>query len=111
MSRDITKLKDLPLDAGLKTASVDYDNEKQVSQVFKEHAVDVVVSTLTTDITIIKETQVRVGRAAKEAGVQLFLPEEFGFFPDGHPEDSMWGAKSLAACKFLSECLSIFYRD
>nr|ADX07327.1 putative endo-1,4-beta-xylanase precursor [Flammulina velutipes] len=99
VSRDITKLKDLPLDAGLKTASVDYDNEKQVSQVFKEHAVDVVVSTLTTDITIIKETQVRIGRAAKEAGVQLFLPEEFGFFPDGHPEDSMWGAKSLAASR------------
>ena len=82
LSRDASKLKDVP--SAVKTASVDYTNEAQVALVLKEHAVDVVVISLangsetTNGSEILTVVQVCIARAAKEAGVKLFLPNEFG---------------------------------
>ena len=90
---------------------MDYNDEKQVAHVLKKHAVDVVVVTLAGSNAIIKETQVHVGRAAKEAGVKLFIPEEFGLFTDGHPEDSIFGAKSFAACMFPNSLLLLAWTN
>lgn len=97
LSRDASKLKDVP--ATVKTASVDYTNEAQVVNVLKENVVDVVAVTLgggTDTENVIAVVQVAIARAAKAAGVKLFVPAEFGLNAEGHAPGSLFGAKSAA---------------
>lgn len=100
LSRDASKLKDVP--SAVKTASVDYTNEAQVALVLKEHAVDVVIISLangsetTNGSKILTVVQVGISRAAKEAGVKLFLPNEFGPETEGYGPGSVFGDQNEA---------------
>ncbi|KAF9022197.1 NAD(P)-binding protein [Hymenopellis radicata] len=93
-SRDPSKLSAVPRNA--KLASVDYNDETKLAALLKENSVDVVVSTLTTAVTT-TDVQVAVARAAKEAGVKLFLPSEFGLPTAGHTGNTLFAAKNAIA--------------
>ncbi|KAF9022192.1 NAD(P)-binding protein [Hymenopellis radicata] len=93
-SRDPSKLSAVPPNA--KLASVDYNDETKLAALLKENSVDVVVSTLTTAV-VVTDVQVAVARAAKEAGVKLFLPSEFGSPTVGHKENAYFAAQNAIA--------------
>ncbi|KIY68327.1 NAD(P)-binding protein, partial [Cylindrobasidium torrendii FP15055 ss-10] len=98
-SRDTSKLADIP--APVKLETVDYDDEKGILPLFKKHAVDVVICVLAGDFKVLTQTQVGLARAAKEAGVKLFVPNEFGTNTDDHPTGTLLGAKNDAAKAFV----------
>ncbi|KAF5355329.1 hypothetical protein D9758_006053 [Tetrapyrgos nigripes] len=66
-----SKPSNLPADAEL--VSVDYDDHTALVNVFTKYSTDVVVSTPANF-----DTQKNAALAAKEAGVKLFVPSEFG---------------------------------
>ncbi|KIJ60112.1 hypothetical protein HYDPIDRAFT_183740 [Hydnomerulius pinastri MD-312] len=72
-----------PLLAGAKVAAVDYADVKAVAAVFREHKVEVVVSGLAYGAL---PAQTPLADAAKEAGVKLFVPSEFGMPTEGGKE-------------------------
>lgn len=55
--------------------SVDYSDVAALAATFEEHKIDVVISTVGMQAL---SQQTSIGDAAKQAGVQLFLPSEFG---------------------------------
>ncbi|KAJ6450798.1 hypothetical protein C8R45DRAFT_1057183 [Mycena sanguinolenta] len=61
--------------AGVKIAQVDYTEASAVASVFKEHNVDVVISTVATEALDVQKVLVD---AAHLAAVKLFVPSEFG---------------------------------
>ncbi|KAF7306430.1 NmrA domain-containing protein [Mycena indigotica] len=69
------------LPAGAKSALVDIANAAAVAAVLKDHKVDVVISTLGMQAIA---AQTPLIEAAKEAGIKLFVPSEFGFPTEGH---------------------------
>jgi len=66
--------KDLP--AGVKVVAIDYTDVPTLAALFTEHATEVVISTVGAKVLNIQE---RLGDAAKQGGVKLFVPSEFGF--------------------------------
>ncbi|KAF9022215.1 NAD(P)-binding protein [Hymenopellis radicata] len=95
LSRDASKLSGVPSTA--RAFSVDYADEVKLGGLFKEHSVDIVVSTLTP--SAVSDVQVAVARAAKKAGVKLFVPSEYGISTEGHTGDSLFGAKNASAAQ------------
>ncbi|KIY68276.1 NAD(P)-binding protein [Cylindrobasidium torrendii FP15055 ss-10] len=80
LSRDPSKL-DLP--AGVASAATTYDDEATLAKIFKDHNVDIIVSTLSE----FGETQLVAARAGKAAGtVKLFVPSEFGTVTNGNKQ-------------------------
>ncbi|KAF7304359.1 BHLH domain-containing protein [Mycena chlorophos] len=69
------------LPAGVKAAAVDTADVAAVAAVLKEHKVEVIVSAVGSPAVPAQEPLVK---AAKEAGVKLFVPSEFGFPTEGH---------------------------
>ncbi|KZP04207.1 NAD(P)-binding protein [Athelia psychrophila] len=65
--------KDLP--AGAKVVAIDYTDVSALAALFKEHATEVVISTVSFQAL---GHQHGLGDAAKQAGVKLFVPSEFG---------------------------------
>ncbi len=96
-SRNPTKLSAVPPNA--KLASVDYADETKLAALLKENSVDVVVSTLTTAAAL-TDVQVAVARAAKEAGVKLFLPSEFGSPTAGHTGNNFLSTKNAISGRY-----------
>ncbi|KZP32595.1 NAD(P)-binding protein [Athelia psychrophila] len=68
-----TSAKDLPAD--IKVVSVSLTDVPALAATFKEHNIEVVVSTGHNDALL---QQHLLGDAAKQAGVKLFVPAEFG---------------------------------
>lgn len=66
-------MKDLPAD--IKVVSVSLTDVSALAAALKEHGVEVVVSTVGGDALA---QQQLLGDAAKQAGVKLFVPSEFG---------------------------------
>jgi len=64
------------LPAGVKVVSVDYTDITGLVATFKEHQTDVVISPVGHPAL---KDQTQLADAAKEAGVKLFLPSEFGY--------------------------------
>ena len=60
---------------------VDYSNEGSIQHALT--GVDVVISTIPGTVV---DIQVKIAAAAKNAGVKLFVPSEFGGIPDGETE-------------------------
>ncbi|CAK5266034.1 unnamed protein product [Mycena citricolor] len=60
-----------------------YDDIPAVTAVLKAHNVDVIVSTLTSTAISV---QLPLVDAAKQAGIKLFVPSEFGSSTEGHTE-------------------------
>lgn len=71
----LTRSSDKALPQGAKLAKVDYDDVQLVTRTLREHGVQVVISTLNPQGLA---SQNKVADAAKEAGVKLFAPSEFG---------------------------------
>ncbi|KAH8817795.1 NAD(P)-binding protein, partial [Flagelloscypha sp. PMI_526] len=75
-------------------AVVDYGNVDQVREVLKQHAIEVIISTIGFGGVA---TQVKVAEAAVSAGtVKLFLPSEFGIPTEGRKDPGL-GLKSNIA--------------
>lgn len=67
--------KKAQLPEGVKIATVDYDDVQLIAKVLRDHSTEVVISTLGTQGVT---AQSKIAEAAKEAGVKLFVPSEFG---------------------------------
>ncbi|KZP31707.1 NAD(P)-binding protein [Athelia psychrophila] len=66
--------KDLP--AGVKVVAIDYADVSTLAALFKEHATEVVISTVGAEV--LGGLQQGLGDAAKQGGVKLFVASEFG---------------------------------
>lgn len=62
--------------SGVKVVTIDLTDVKALALAFKDNKTEVVVSTVAHAAL---PDQYLLGDAAKEAGVQLFLPSEFGY--------------------------------
>ncbi|KDQ14394.1 hypothetical protein BOTBODRAFT_174875 [Botryobasidium botryosum FD-172 SS1] len=86
------------LPAGAKSAVVDLKSASALAAAFREHKVEVVVSTVGHPGL---PTQPVIADGAKAAGVKLFVPSEFGVPTDGYTEGDL-GVKSKFA-SYLAE--------
>ncbi|KAL1729905.1 hypothetical protein EV714DRAFT_237139 [Schizophyllum commune] len=68
------------LPQGVAHAGIDYDDVDGTAKVLREHKVEVIISAVTT--TAVPQ-QIPLANAAKAAGVQLFVPSEFGTITKG----------------------------
>jgi len=76
--------KSLP--AGVKVISVGLTDVPALAAAFREHNIEVVVSTIAHEGL---PNQKLLGDAAKQAGVKLFLPSEFGYSTIGQTEGEL----------------------
>ncbi|KAJ7115037.1 hypothetical protein C8R44DRAFT_740358 [Mycena epipterygia] len=81
------------LPAGAKLATVDTSDAAAVAAVFREHAVDVVLSTVTGHALGAQKSFVE---AAKAANIKLFVPSEYGVPTEGLNE-GIWAEKNQIA--------------
>jgi D-arabinose 1-dehydrogenase-like Zn-dependent alcohol dehydrogenase len=84
---------------GVLVVPVDYTDVNTVSSVFKEHKVDVVLSTLGHEGIGMQKS---LADAAKLAAVKLFVPSEFGSPTHGHAVEA-YKAKNEIAGKIIDE--------
>ncbi|KAJ7352397.1 hypothetical protein DFH08DRAFT_858788 [Mycena albidolilacea] len=92
LSRPGSAQKTVP--SGVQIVQVDLTDAAAVAAVFKEHRVDVVLSTVTTTATAAQKSLVD---AAKLAAIKLFLPSEYGFVTEGHAEGLLAAKDHIAA--------------
>ncbi|KAG1738602.1 uncharacterized protein EDB91DRAFT_1237696 [Suillus paluster] len=69
-----------PLLEGAKIVTADYADVKSVASILREHKVEVVISALAYGAL---PSQSTIADAAKEAGVKLFVPSEYGMPTEG----------------------------
>ncbi|KAJ7827597.1 hypothetical protein B0H13DRAFT_1656834 [Mycena leptocephala] len=81
------------LPAGAKLATVDTSDAAAVAAVFKEHTVDVVLSTVTGHAIGAQKSLIE---AAKAANIKLFVPSEYGVPTEGLNEGT-WAEKNQIA--------------
>jgi saccharopine dehydrogenase-like NADP-dependent oxidoreductase len=74
--------------SGAKLITVDYSNKESIKKALT--GVDVVISTISGTAL---DLQPRIAEAAKEVGVKLFVPSEFGGTTEGATE-GLFGAKA-----------------
>ena len=100
-----TKGSKTTIEGDAKVIQVDYSNDESVKQALT--GVDVVISTVATPAL---NAQVKIAAAAKEAGVKLFVPSEFGGDPEGST-DGVLGVKAniLNQLKDLGIPYAAFY--
>ncbi|KAJ6549266.1 hypothetical protein DFH09DRAFT_1039456 [Mycena vulgaris] len=79
---------------GVLVVPVDYTDVNAVSSVFKEHKVDVVLSTLGHEGAGMQKS---LADAAKLAAVKLFVPSEFGAPTHGHTVEAYKAKNDIAA--------------
>jgi uncharacterized protein YbjT (DUF2867 family) len=91
LSRPGSSTKTAP--SGVPVVQVDYNDAAAVANVFKQHRVDVVLSTIATEALAAQRPLVD---AAKLAGIKLFVPSEYGLPSDGYTEGVL-GAKNQIA--------------
>jgi len=92
LSRPGSSSKTVP--SGVQVIQVDYADAAAVAEVFKQHKVQVVLSTLTTTASAAQKSLVD---AAKLAAIQLFVPSEYGFPTDGQTEGALGAKNEIAA--------------
>lgn len=95
LSRPGSSAKTVP--SSVKVVQVDHNDAAAVAAVFKEHKVDVVLSTITTAASAAQKSLVD---AAKLASVKLFVPSEYGLPTVGYNDGPM-GEKNQIAGKTL----------
>ncbi|ESK94783.1 endo- -beta-xylanase precursor [Moniliophthora roreri MCA 2997] len=76
-----TSNTDTALPSSLTVAKVDIDNVEEIAEVLKKHGIEVVVSAIAG--SAFDAQQKALADAAKEAGVKLFAPSEFGGVTEG----------------------------
>jgi hypothetical protein len=72
--------------AGIKVIPVGFTDVPALAAAFKEHEIEVVISTIGHAAL---PNQKFLGDAAKQAGVKLFLPSEFGYSTIGQTEGEL----------------------
>ncbi|THV02268.1 NAD(P)-binding protein [Dendrothele bispora CBS 962.96] len=72
------------LPSNVELVRADYGNHSALVELFKKHSIDVVISTLSD--SAVMDAQKKLALAAKEAGVKLFVPVEYGFVTIGFAE-------------------------
>jgi uncharacterized protein YbjT (DUF2867 family) len=72
--------------AGIKVISVTFTDVPALAAAFEENKIEVVISTIGHEALV---DQRPFGDAAKQAGVKLFLPSEFGFSTIGQTEGKL----------------------
>ncbi|KAJ7677370.1 hypothetical protein B0H17DRAFT_1334356 [Mycena rosella] len=82
-----------PVPPGVQVAKVDYNDAPAVAAVFKEHKVDVVLSTLGLRAAGAQKPLVK---ATKLADVKLFAPSEYGMPTDSYTEGFLGEKKQIA---------------
>jgi len=92
LSRPGSSAKTVP--SSVQVIQVDFSDAAAVAAVFKEHKVDVVLSTITATAA---EVQRSLVDAAKLAAVKLFVPSEYGFPTEGHTEGAVGAKNQIAA--------------
>jgi len=80
LARPGSKSTESTLLEGAKIATAEYSDVKAVSSILREHKVQVVISALAYGVL---PQQRDIADAAKEAGVKLFVPSEFGMPTEG----------------------------
>jgi len=88
LSRPGSSAKTVP--SSVQVVQVDFNDATAVASVFKEHKVDVVLSTVAPTAIAAEKSLVD---AAKLAAVKLFLPSKYGFPTEGQTE-GVFGAKN-----------------
>jgi uncharacterized protein YbjT (DUF2867 family) len=79
----------LTIQGDAKVIQVDYSNDESLKHALA--GVDVVISTISTTVI---DAQEKIAAAAKQAGVQLFVPSEYGGASEEETEDGMFAAKA-----------------
>ncbi|KAJ7027890.1 hypothetical protein C8F04DRAFT_1189093 [Mycena alexandri] len=92
LSRPGSSAKTVP--SGVTVVQVDTSDAAAVGAVLKEHKVDVVLSTVTT---LAASGQKPLVDGAKQAGVKLFVPSEYGMPTDGQTEGPLGAKNEIAA--------------
>ncbi|KAJ7735996.1 hypothetical protein B0H14DRAFT_3898589 [Mycena olivaceomarginata] len=92
LSRPGSSAKTVP--SSVKVVQVDYNDAAAVAAVFKEHKVDVILSTITTAASAAQKSLVD---AAKLATVKLFVPSEYGLPTVGYNDGPMGEKNQIAA--------------
>ncbi|KAH7928779.1 NAD(P)-binding protein [Leucogyrophana mollusca] len=88
ITRPSPKARQIP--EGAHHAAIDYTDVSALTAAFRKHGVEVVVSTINHEAL---DAQPPVAEAAKNAGVKLFVPSEYGLPTAGHTEGIL-GVKS-----------------
>ncbi|KAH9978227.1 hypothetical protein BGW80DRAFT_1443345 [Lactifluus volemus] len=70
------------VDDDAKTIPVDHSNKQSIKDALATSSVDVVIYTVSSSCLGL---QTRIAEAAKDAGVKLFVPSEFGGSAEGSP--------------------------
>jgi uncharacterized protein YbjT (DUF2867 family) len=87
-----------------KVIQVDYSNDESIKQALTD--VDVTISTVPVAAL---DVQGKIAAAAKEAGVKLFVPSEFGGITVGAETEGRSGAKTKANIQGQLKALGIPY--
>src|SRR5712692_1520191 len=100
-----TKGSKTTIQGDAKVARVDYSNDESIKRSLT--GVEVVISTISGEGL---NLQGKIAAAAKEAGVKLFIPSEFGNITEGETE-GLFGAKAniQSQLKALGIPYVIFY--
>ncbi|KAG6334307.1 hypothetical protein ID866_4786 [Astraeus odoratus] len=86
LARPESKSPTNPLLQGAKIVTVDYANVEGVSAALRENSVEVLISALSYGAL---QAQTPLAEAAKEAGVKLLVPSEFGMPTEGCKEGAL----------------------
>ncbi|KAF7330292.1 NmrA domain-containing protein [Mycena venus] len=92
LSRPGSSAKTVP--SSVKVVQVEFNDAAAVAAVFKEHKVDVVLSTITTTASAAQKSLVD---AAKLAAIKLFVPSEYGLPTEGHKDGPLGEKNQIAA--------------
>ena len=87
-----------------KVVQVDYSDDESIKQALT--GVDVAISTVPVAAL---DVQGKIAAAAKEAGVKLFVPSEFGGMTAGAETEGRSGAKAKASFQDQLKALGIPY--
>jgi saccharopine dehydrogenase-like NADP-dependent oxidoreductase len=93
------------VEGNAKVVQVDYSNEESIKNALT--GVDVVISTISMTAL---DVQVKIGAAAKKAGVQLFVPSEYGGISEEQSEGIFGGKANMQSqLKALGMPYAAFY--
>lgn len=113
----LTRSLDKAVPEGAKVVAVDYNDIPLVTRTLREHAVEVVISTLNPADTGLP-SQNKIADAAKQAGVKLFAPSEFGGPTAGvqsgflqQKDESAGKSRFLRSTFNCSQCSTVYIRS
>lgn len=114
LSRSGSERSAIAVPDGVNVIAVDYGDIAGLAKVLLTHHVDVVISAVGNNANALAYTQINLANAAKQSGVKLFVPSEFGTSTVGFT-DGLFGVKAAfigAFCNYSpssEKCLQSSY--